>query len=92
MGSPYGRSRKKGIGSLAHNDRWYLFDQLLFSPQWKNATDLMIINVQVYRPQWLRTRRGRYQGYPFRTHSDGNTLEGYSDHFPVYTLIGEMIN
>lgn len=52
----------------------------------------MIINVQVYRPQWLRTRRGRYQGYPFRTHSDGNTLEGYSDHFPVYTLIGEMIN
>ena len=29
---------KKGIGSLAHNDRWYLFDQLLFSPQWKNAT------------------------------------------------------
>ena len=53
---------------------------------------LMIINVQVYRPQWLRTRRGRYQGYPFRTHSDGNTLEGYSDHFPVYALIGEMIN
>lgn len=26
---------KKGIGSLAHNDRWYLFDQLLFSPNGK---------------------------------------------------------
>lgn len=82
---------KKGVGSLAHNDRWYLFDQLLFSPQWKTNLDLRILNVDVYRPQWLRTRRGRYQGYPFRTHSEGYFIAGYSDHFPVYALIGEHV-
>ena len=29
---------KKGEGSLAHNDRWYLFDQILFSPAWKQRS------------------------------------------------------
>ena len=26
---------EKREGSLAHNDRWYLFDQILFSPAWE---------------------------------------------------------
>ncbi|MEN8813316.1 MAG: hypothetical protein ABF277_08430 [Candidatus Arcticimaribacter sp.] len=29
-----------------------------------------------------------YHGYPFRTKIHGTRLEGFSDHFPVYTVVG----
>ena len=80
---------KKGIGSLAYNDRWHLFDQMLFSLNWYGDPSLFLLKTAVYSPAKLRTLRGRYQGYPFRTQTKGNTLEGYSDHFPVYTILGE---
>jgi len=80
---------KKGVGSLAYNDRWHLFDQMLFSLNWYNDPSLFLLKTAVYSPPKLRTLRGRYQGYPFRTVIRGNTLEGYSDHFPVYTILGE---
>jgi|GEM_PF-589170 len=80
---------KKGVGSLAYNDRWHLFDQMLFSLNWYNDPSLLLLKTAVYSPPKLRTLRGRYQGYPFRTVIRGNTLEGYSDHFPVYTILGE---
>ena len=80
---------KKGVGSLAYNDRWHLFDQMLFSLNWYNDPSLFLLKTAVYSPSKLRTLRGRYQGYPFRTVIRGNTLEGYSDHFPVYTILGE---
>ena len=80
---------KKGIGSLAYRDQWYLFDQILFtkslvnSPQdgyyyWKSG---------IYNPPYIITQRGRYKGYPFRTYSGGNYTGGYSDHFPVYIYL-----
>ncbi len=37
--------------------------------------------------QFHRFHRWRF--YPFRTQTKGNTLEGYSDHFPVYSILGE---
>lgn len=78
---------KKGEGSLAYNDRWFLFDQILFSQQWKKQKFLHIKKTAIYHPIHLITPRGRYQGYPFRTDINGPKLRGYSDHFPVYTLI-----
>ena len=79
---------KKGEGSLAHNDRWYLFDQLLFSPAWKQKKSVQLLQTAIFCPAYLYTKRGRYQGYPFRTKVNGDHLEGYSDHFPVYAIIG----
>jgi hypothetical protein len=34
---------KKGIGSLAYNDQWFLFDQFLTSPGWENNLNLSIL-------------------------------------------------
>ena len=79
---------KKGEGSLAHNDRWYLFDQILFSSAWKQKKSLQLLQTAIFSPANLYTKRGRYQGYPFRTKVNGDYLEGYSDHFPVYAIIG----
>lgn len=80
---------KKGVGSLAYNDQWHLFDQILLSSSWKQSEDLFFVKAAVYNPEFLKTPRGKYQGYPFRMKIRGNTLEGYSDHFPVYVFIAE---
>ena len=79
---------EKREGSLAHNDRWYLFDQILFSPAWKQKKSVQLLQTAIFHPAYLYTKRGRYQGYPFRTKVNGDHLEGYSDHFPVYEIIG----
>ena len=87
--NPMEKMAKKGKGSLAHNDRWHLFDQLLFSKHWQQNPSLFVMDVQIYQPLNLRTLRGRYRGYPFRTASEGGRLVGYSDHFPVYAILAE---
>ena len=80
---------KKGIGSLAYRDKWYLFDQffmtktLALPPQntytyWKTG---------VYNPAYLLNPNGKYKEYPFRTYAGGNYSGGYSDHFPVYLYL-----
>lgn len=87
--NPMEKMAEKGKGSLAHKDRWHLFDQLLFSKHWKQDPSLFVFDVQIYQPKKLRTLRGRYRGYPFRTTIEGNSLVGYSDHFPVYAILAE---
>lgn len=89
--NPMEKMIKKGIGSLAHNDRWFLFDQLLFSMNWNKDKELFLLKTAVFNPSFLRTKRSNYHGYPFRTKVNGIRLEGYSDHFPVYAVIGSTI-
>jgi hypothetical protein len=33
------------------------------------------------------TESGKYKGYPLRTHSGGEYLNGYSDHLSVYSVL-----
>lgn len=89
--NPMVKMANKGIGSLAHNDRWYLFDQLLFSTNWKSDQTLFLLKTAVFNPAFLSTKRSNYNAYPFRTKVNGKRLEGYSDHFPVYAIIGLSI-
>ena len=74
-----------------HNDRWYLFDQLLFSTNWISDETLFLLKTAVFNPAFLSMKRSNYQAYPFRTRIIGKHLEGYSDHFPVYAIIGLTI-
>ncbi len=85
--NPMEAMAKKGIGSLAHNDRWFLFDQLLFSENWKDEENLLLLKTAVFNPKFLQTKRSNYQGYPYRTQHSANGVDGYSDHFPVYTVL-----
>ena len=79
----------KGIGSLAYQDRWSLFDQLLFSMEWKNPSGkgYRFWKAGIFNPAYLKTSSGRYRGYPFRTYAGGSYQGGYSDHFPVYAFL-----
>lgn len=83
---------KQGNGSLAYRDQWFLFDQMLFSAAWQSPTPLFFYAMNIHAPLALRTPLGKYKGYPWRTHVDGKQLQGYSDHFPVYALIGQRLD
>ncbi|WP_298478894.1 endonuclease/exonuclease/phosphatase family protein [uncultured Maribacter sp.] len=87
--NPMEKLYKKGVGSLAYKDKWFLFDQFFMT---KPLTEP--INKQytfwktgVYNPTYLITPNGRYQGYPLRTYAGGSYTGGYSDHFPVYIYL-----
>ena len=86
--NPMGKLHKQGKGSLAYRDRWFLFDQVLFSKPWKKSSDLFWITSKIFSKPELYTPKGRYKGYPYRTALRGDHLEGYSDHLPVYSIIG----
>lgn len=80
---------KKGIGSLAYRDRWFLFDQILVSSNWLTQNGGVLLKPAVFNPKFLTTPEGRYSGYPYRTQITGTLLFGYSDHYPVYIVIGK---
>lgn len=80
---------RRGMGSNAYRDVWSLFDQMIFTPGWldKEQDGYFYYRANIFNKKFLVQRRGRYKGYPFRTYS-GNTYQGgYSDHYPVYTLL-----
>ena len=75
-------------GSLTHRGDWYLFDQIILSPNWMKAYDnpLEYKKSAIYNPGALREQEGRFKGNPLRTYAGDNYLGGASDHFPVYVV------
>lgn len=83
---------KNGNGTLAYRDSWNLFDQFLVTgtliDQDKKFNSYKIFKTEIYSPNKLVQPDGQYKGYPYRMFSgDTYRAEGYSDHFPVYTVL-----
>ncbi len=74
----------KGIGTLAYQGSWNLFDQIIVSENLvgKDRSTLKFIRAEVFNRDFLKQKEGKYKGYPLRTHAAGVYLNGYSDHFP----------
>ena len=87
--NPMEKHFRRGVGSLAYRDRWNLFDQMLFSKSLLQPPEhtWRLWKVGVFQPAYLKTKEGRYRGYPLRTYAGGNYQGGYSDHFPVYAFL-----
>ena len=88
---------KNGMGTLAYRDSWNLFDQILVTgtliePQ-KKFDSYKVYKTDIYSPAHLVQPDGQYKGYPYRMFS-GDTFraKGYSDHFPVYTILLRQAN
>jgi len=87
--NPMWQMYRDGIGSYAYQDSWDLIDQIIVSHallQPKPNT-YKYVSAHVFNANFLKTKTGSYQGYPFRTYAGGNYAGGYSDHFPVYIVL-----
>lgn len=84
---------KSGNGTLAWNDAWNLFDQLIVSEAFvsTDASTYIFHKSFVYKKDYLIQQEGNYKGYPLRTHAGGVYLNGYSDHFPVYMVLKKEV-
>ena len=87
--NPWVELYKKGIGTLAYQDAWGLFDQIMISYPFLNKSQngLFFYQQHIFRREYMVENKGQYKGYPMRTW-DGNTYRGgYSDHFPTYIIL-----
>ena len=87
--NPWVDMYKKGIGTLAYQDAWGLFDQIIISQSWinKDQPGFFFYKQHIFNQEFLIENIGKYKGYPMRTW-DGNTYRGgYSDHFPTYLIM-----
>lgn len=92
--NPWTRIYQQGYGSLANQDRWSLFDQILLSASWLSSdqSGFYFYGQEIFKRLYMIENRGRYKGYPMRTW-DGNTYRGgYSDHFPTYIILIKNLN
>lgn len=79
---------KKGLGTIAYQDSFSFFDQQIMSAALVTDQEgYHFYKMNVFAPYYLVTQEGPYKGYPFRTFSNDNYTGGYSDHFPVYTIL-----
>jgi hypothetical protein len=92
--NPWWDMYKKGIGTLAYQDAWGLFDQVIISGNWlpKEQTGYFYQRAIIFNKDFLVQKTGKFRGYSKRTW-DGMTYNyGYSDHFPVYLMFLKKVN
>jgi hypothetical protein len=81
---------QEGIGSLAYQDNWNLFDQIMVSYNLvtpNSSNYYKFSNAYVFRKSFMINKSGSFTGYPFRTFAGGSFIGGYSDHLPVYIIL-----
>lgn len=84
--NPFMNFYKKGIGSLAWNDSWNLFDQIIVSQGFlgdEASKKFFFKKAEVYNQAYLTQKSGNFKGYPWRTYIGNEYAGGYSDHFPT---------
>jgi hypothetical protein len=92
--NPWVELYKRGIGTLAYQDAWGLFDQIIINHSWLDKVQAGFFYYQshIFNKAFMIENIGKYKGYPMRTW-DGNTYRGgYSDHFPTYIIVLKKVD
>lgn len=75
-------------GSLVHQKQWMLFDQMMFSKGFLNQNGtIKHVKTEIFDAMFLTTNIDKQGAFPHRSFVGSKYLGGYSDHFPVYTII-----
>ena len=79
----------KGFGSSYSQDRWYLFDQMIFTRNFFNGQSGKhhFKYSKVYDMRYIKTWRGKRKDSPYRSYVGRWHQGGYSDHFPIYSYL-----
>ena len=75
----------QGEGSFKYKDVWNMLDQIIVSESIMIGNEIKYVcsSFEVFKPNYIVTQSGYYQGSPFPTYGGRKYLGGYSDHFPV---------
>ncbi|PZP51665.1 MAG: endonuclease/exonuclease/phosphatase [Pseudopedobacter saltans] len=92
--NPWVNFYNKGYGTLAFQNAWGLFDQVMISRNMltRSDTSLFFWKANIFKHNYLIETHGNYKGYPKRTYSGNNYQGGYSDHFPVFITLLKPLN
>lgn len=95
--NPFINVLKAGYGTLAYQDMWNLFDNIVVSANLATGADggWRIVKASpkarfygnIFKRNYMIQQEGQYKGYPLRTFVGNNFQGGFSDHFPVYICI-----
>ena len=87
--NPYEKMYKKGLGTTGYRDSWSLFDQILVTQPLiePDYSSYRYYKAGIFNKAFLTNKRGRYEGYPYRSFADGEFTGGFSDHYPVYVYL-----
>ncbi len=79
----------KDSGTTYFKGNWNLFDQLIFSNSFHKLErgKHSFMYAKIFAPKFLKKLQGRYKGKPYRTYVGRRYQGGYSDHFPIYTVL-----
>jgi len=85
---------ENGLGSYKYKDTWNMLDQIIVSGSIIKGEYIHYIcnSFEVYKPDFIVTKSGKYEGAPFPTYGGRRYLGGYSDHFPVIAKFEIMRN
>ncbi len=91
--NPFYEFYKKGIGTLAYQDSWNLFDQIILSQSLVNSRigGYQFYQAKVFNAPYLFQNTGHFKGYPHRTYSGNTYIGGYSDHFPTFVYLVKAV-
>ena len=94
--NPYYQMLRAGLGTLAYQDAWNLFDNICVTENLVNAEEGKLRLVKgkkfygnIFSRPYMLQQEGQYKGYPLRTFVTNNFQNGFSDHLPVYIYIGK---
>ena len=92
--NPWIKFYNKGLGTLAYQDAWGLFDQVMLTGNFLKNDDAhwRYYKAEVFNRNFLIAKTGQYKGYPHRSFDGNNWIDGYSDHFPVVLYLIKASN
>lgn len=97
--NPYNAMLRAGMGTLAYQDSWNLFDNICVTEnlvtgstgklKLQKSSKKSKFYGNIFSRPYLIQQEGQYKGYPLRTFVGNNFQNGFSDHLPVYIYIGK---
>jgi predicted extracellular nuclease len=83
--------KQNNEGSHYYKGQFSMLDQLILSSSITNCTGTVCYekaSATVYKQPWMLEQEGKYKGAPLRTFVGDKYFSGYSDHLPVYVILG----
>ncbi|MDY0103654.1 MAG: endonuclease/exonuclease/phosphatase family protein [Lentimicrobium sp.] len=89
--NPMWQIHHNGLGSLEYRGNWNLFDQIIISEALlsNKGKGWKFEKAAIYNVGFLKEQTGKYAGSPWRTFVGKKYLGGFSDHLPVYMILGK---